>query len=575
MAEQNLTAYLSIIEQLGQSLEEVKMVVELGARDCTETMAFVDSLPNAEVYAFECNPATLPLCRKAVAKSKRAHLVEKAVTDKDGSVTFFPIDQEKTDTIWEDGNPGASSLFKSSGKYPVETYVQNEIKVAATRLDTFAKKHKIKNVDLLWMDIQGAELMALRGAKQTLRNTKFVHTEVEFVDIYTGQALYGDIKKHMNKNGFRLYDFTNFGSFSADAVFVNTKQFGVSKRLNLLYRDKTRYFYYTQLPKVKQALHPLVKVRNFVYRHMQRLFAAVSGLAHSQHWYRRRQPILSIRRLFSYVYLVIKRKLGRDYSFNIALRSKTPIDVFIPAVDKDADVLPYTIESIRKNVKHPIQKIYIAAPYSAKKVKLVCKKLGCEFVDEAKIVPVKPTNIEYTVDGENRAGWLFQQLLKLNSDKVCTNDNILVVDADLVFTRPRIFIKGPKTLIAVSDFYHKPYYVTNQRLLGISKRYARSFVAHTMLFNSSVLRELRKDIEGRQGKKWYQAIIDAVDVREGSSFSKYELYGEYFIKSGYPRSIHYWNSCDMSIDDYKQLPQLVKKNKNTYTAIAFHNYNRG
>ena len=71
---------------------------------------------------------TLNLCEQNIIPYQdRITLIKGAVCDYDGSITFYPINQEKTITTWKDGNPGASSLFKSNGKYPIETYVQDEI----------------------------------------------------------------------------------------------------------------------------------------------------------------------------------------------------------------------------------------------------------------------------------------------------------------------------------------------------------------------------------------------------------------------------------------------------------------
>jgi FkbM family methyltransferase len=207
-------------------VEPVGMIVEIGARDCEETVGLSEQFPNARVYAFECNPATLPDCRKRVAGKPNISLIEKAVSDKDGTVTFFPIDQEKTKTPWADGNPGASSLFRASGKYTKETYVQKEITVPSITLSTFMSEESVEKIDLLWMDIQGAELMALKSGENKLSGIKVIHVEVEFIEIFSGQPLAMDIKRYLNANGFSLYAFTNFGRYFGDAVFVNNSLHG-------------------------------------------------------------------------------------------------------------------------------------------------------------------------------------------------------------------------------------------------------------------------------------------------------------------------------------------------------------
>ncbi len=216
----------------------VRVILEIGARDCAETLDFHRAFPDAAIYAFECNPATLPLCRRAVAGLPGIHLIEKAVTDHDGHVTFFPIDQQKTITGQADGNPGASSLFLASPDYPEEKYVQGEIVVEATSLKTFLASNSIEAIDLLWMDLQGAELLALRGMETRVTDLKLIHVEVEFFEIYKGQPLFPEVRAYLKKNGFSLLGFTVYSKFSADAVFANRRHIGPSARLRVLWHHR-------------------------------------------------------------------------------------------------------------------------------------------------------------------------------------------------------------------------------------------------------------------------------------------------------------------------------------------------
>jgi len=159
--ERNLERFTSIARRaLGTSA--IRTIVEVGARDCRETLGFHALFPQAAVFAFECNPATLPQCREAVRGVANVTLIEKAVSDKSGPVGFFAIDQAQTKTGVADGNPGASSLLRASGNFELETYVQHEVAVTATTLAEFLAERKLAGIDLLWMDIQGAELMALQ-----------------------------------------------------------------------------------------------------------------------------------------------------------------------------------------------------------------------------------------------------------------------------------------------------------------------------------------------------------------------------------------------------------------------------
>jgi len=103
--------------------DTIRTILDVGARDCKQSIEFAVKYRNSKVIAFECNPQTLPLCRSNIKPySKRIMLVDKAVNLFEGNCKFYPINPFRTVTTWIDGNPGASSLFLSNGRYPVEKY---------------------------------------------------------------------------------------------------------------------------------------------------------------------------------------------------------------------------------------------------------------------------------------------------------------------------------------------------------------------------------------------------------------------------------------------------------------------
>lgn len=82
MAQVGFERFRSIV-QVALDGHAAEVILEVGARDCTETLDFHSAYPDAAIFAFECNPATLPLCRRAVEGKSKIHLIEKAVTDQD------------------------------------------------------------------------------------------------------------------------------------------------------------------------------------------------------------------------------------------------------------------------------------------------------------------------------------------------------------------------------------------------------------------------------------------------------------------------------------------------------------
>lgn len=198
----------------------VKVIFDVGARDCAESAAFAAAFPAATVHAFECNPATLPRCRAAAAAEPRIQLTEKAVADRAGRLAFFPIDPARSVGGYPGGNHGASSMFEATGAYPEETYVQNRIEVESIRLDAFCADHGIEAIDILWMDVQGAEGLVLEGLGDMLPKVSFIHAEVEFFEIYRGQALFPQVDARLRARGFRLAGFSSYSQYAADAVYI-------------------------------------------------------------------------------------------------------------------------------------------------------------------------------------------------------------------------------------------------------------------------------------------------------------------------------------------------------------------
>ena len=66
--------------------------------------------------------------------------------------------------------------------------------------------------DFLKLDVQGAELLVLEGAVDTLTDTLAVQTEVNFLPIYKGQALFADVDIFLRAQGFTFHTMVGVGS---------------------------------------------------------------------------------------------------------------------------------------------------------------------------------------------------------------------------------------------------------------------------------------------------------------------------------------------------------------------------
>ncbi len=112
----------------------------------------------------------------------------------------------------------SSSLFPPSEKainehcmYPgINTWGENTqldytFDVETNSLDNIIEEFNLPKPDVLSLDVQGAELYALKGAKRILSNELLcIQNEIEFSEIYKGQGLFHHQHQLLNDNGFRL-----------------------------------------------------------------------------------------------------------------------------------------------------------------------------------------------------------------------------------------------------------------------------------------------------------------------------------------------------------------------------------
>jgi hypothetical protein len=212
--------------------------------------------------------------------------------------------------------------------------------------------------------------------------------------------------------------------------------------------------------------------------------------------------------------------------------SAEPIDVIIPVVEKDLDVLPLALEGLRANVSHTIAAIYLVSPAS-ERVHRFCADHGLQFVDENTVLGYGARDVNLVcTDGTNRSGWLFQQLLKL-SNKIGTSPYYLTIDSDHILLRPHTFVTSDGRSVFYRSYeYHPPYYDNLRRLVGMDVAPGLSYVAHKMIFKRELVAQLQQYIESHNdGLRWDEAIRRSVDCREISGFSEFELYGNFVPRS--------------------------------------------
>jgi len=277
-------------------------------------------------------------------------------------------------------------------------------------------------------------------------------------------------------------------------------------------------------------------------------------------------------KILPYIHFKIKKAMRIDTS--TLLPSPNIIDIVIPVARKDLDVLNVMLESLRF-IKNNIGQIFIISDKNNYDLISSCKIRNVKFIDEIELLGFSKEIINYKVNGIDRSGWLFQQLLKLSSDKVVSTEYFLVLDSDTVFIKPIVFLDiYGNTLFFQSDEYHLPYFEAIKKLIPRLEPYGVSFVSHGMLFKKEILQKMKEEIGINSGKKWYEAIIELTNNNNNPScFSEYELYANYYINNSNKYKLYPLLNISLPRRDLYNLDKYTHYSTQ-YTSLSFHSYNK-
>lgn len=217
-------------------------------------------------------------------------------------------------------------------------------------------------------------------------------------------------------------------------------------------------------------------------------------------------------------------------------------DVFIPIVSRNISILKINIPYIRCNVCP--KRISVVGRRELKSLMSDFDE-QVVFIDENELLGgLTFEAVEKLISSRDsfasaRAGWYFQQFLKMAYAEVCQDDFYFTLDADTIPVRKiDMFDENASPFFDLKTEFNPPYFTTLKKLIGLSKVIDGSFISEHMIFKTEYMRTLIRQIEENnclEGKAFFEKIINAVNSVDllKSGFSEFETYGT-FVVSKYP-----------------------------------------
>ena len=181
--------------ELLNAMYNCKGIIHMGAHRGGE--AAVYDWFNKQTIWIEANPKIIDDLKDHTSQYINQKVIQALLSDEDNKLENFNISS----------NDGASSSIFSFGSYKKiheKIKMTDVMKLKTNTLDTIIKKEQI-NVDKydFWVvDLQGAELLALKGADEMIKSCKFMYIEISKENIYKNGANWNELNEFLKKKNF-------------------------------------------------------------------------------------------------------------------------------------------------------------------------------------------------------------------------------------------------------------------------------------------------------------------------------------------------------------------------------------
>ncbi len=209
-----------ILSRLG--IKESPNIFDVGGNIGQSIDAYRKLFPAAAITTFEPLPDCFSTLRQNYGSVPGIKLENCALSKQNGSMPFYSTKCRAASSLF----PPDEAVQKKSVK---GNYDYDRITVCVETLDDYCLAKKTGMIDILKIDVQGAELDVLIGARKLLTENRirFIYVEVIFADNYKGQSDVFALAAFLAQYKYILWDirpflFTKSGRlWTANAMFAS------------------------------------------------------------------------------------------------------------------------------------------------------------------------------------------------------------------------------------------------------------------------------------------------------------------------------------------------------------------
>jgi FkbM family methyltransferase len=197
-------------------------IFDVGAFNGEISRVYVTDFPTAQIYSFEPFPSSFEQLKVNMITYPNVHIYNIGLSDESGRQVFYSNTFAQTNSLLEPDAAAAETWPTLYGR-------MQRVECEFTTLDEFMEEQKISNVDILKIDVQGAETRVLNGGRNAFSAGRIalIYSEIITRPTYKGQKKLWEILKTFDECGMDLHNIYNFhfephsGRLQqVDAIFV-------------------------------------------------------------------------------------------------------------------------------------------------------------------------------------------------------------------------------------------------------------------------------------------------------------------------------------------------------------------
>jgi FkbM family methyltransferase len=181
---------------------EYRSVIDGGANRGSFTDAFLQLHRPERLILVEAIPELAEKLRERYADKPGISVVSTALSDRNGQAEF-EINRSDASSSLLPIDPRNSQWF---GR---DLRIAQTISVPTMTLPALMEEQGLQAIDLLKLDLQGAEGLVLTGGEAVLDRIRVIYTEIFFEQLYAGAWLFREMDEFLGRRGFKLCGLSN------------------------------------------------------------------------------------------------------------------------------------------------------------------------------------------------------------------------------------------------------------------------------------------------------------------------------------------------------------------------------